>query len=227
MTSSAGLDGTRGMPESFSCPLCGRPQTRHFHADSKRHYQRCGHCDLVFVPESFFLSMEEEKALYDMHENDPRDAAYRGFLSRLFEPMLERIPETGRGLDFGCGPGPTLSLMFEEQGRTVQLYDPFYAPDEAVLDGEYDFITATEVAEHLHHPGNELERLWALLRPAGWLGIMTRRLMPEQHFPDWHYKNDPTHVIFFSDRTFLWLASRWKTTATFLGPDVVLLQKPL
>ena len=215
------------MPEPVTCPLCGSAQTRHFHSGSKRHYHRCAVCDLVFVPERFFLPVEDEKALYDMHENDPRDAAYRGFLSRLFVPMLERIPENGRGLDFGCGPGPTLSLMFEEQGRTMQLYDPFYAPDEAVLDGEYDFITATEVAEHLHCPGRELERLWALLCPAGWLGIMTSRLMPEQHFPDWHYKNDPSHVIFFSDLTFLWLAGRWTTTAIFFGPDVVLLQKPL
>ena len=215
------------MPEPVTCPLCGSAQTRHFHSGSKRHYHRCAVCDLVFVPERFFLPMADEKALYDMHENDPQDAAYRGFLSRLFEPMLERIPENGCGLDFGCGPGPTLSLMFEEQGHSMQLYDPCYAPDEAVLDGKYDFITATEVAEHLHRPGRELERLWALLRPAGWLGIMTRRLLPEQHFPDWHYKNDPTHVIFFSERTFLWLAGQWTTTAIFFGPDVVLLQKPL
>ena len=215
------------MCEPVPCPLCGSAQTAHFHVDERREYHRCSACDLVFVPAAFFVSREEEKGLYDMHENDPQDRAYRQFLSRLFKPMQERIPEHASGLDFGSGPGPTLSLMFEEQGHRVCLYDRFYAPDETVLHEKYDFITATEVAEHLHQPAFELERLWSLLRPAGWLGIMTRRLGPEQHFADWHYKNDPTHVIFFSDLTFLWLAGRWSTTATFFGPDVVLLQKPL
>lgn len=215
------------MAEPVPCPLCGSAQTGHYHADSVREYHRCSACDLVFVPAAFFVSPEEEKGLYDMHENDPRDMAYRQFLSRLFDPMQERLPDHARGLDFGSGPGPTLSRMFEEQGHRVRLYDPFYAPDTSAFRGEYDFITATEVAEHLHRPAFELERLWSLLRPAGWLGIMTRRLGPEQHFPDWHYKNDPTHVIFFSDLTFEWLANQWETTATFQGADVVLLQKPL
>jgi SAM-dependent methyltransferase len=215
------------MAEPLPCPLCGSAQTAHFHTDSVREYQRCSSCDLVFVPAPFFVLPEEEKGLYDMHENDPRDMAYRQFLSRLFDPLQERLPEHACGLDFGSGPGPTLSKMFEEQGHRVRLYDPFYAPDETALSGEYDFITATEVAEHLHRPAFELERLWSLLRPAGWLGIMTRRLDPKQQFPHWHYKNDPTHVIFFSDLTFEWLANQWETTATFHGPDVVLLQKPL
>ncbi|MEJ2328514.1 MAG: class I SAM-dependent methyltransferase [Gammaproteobacteria bacterium] len=214
------------MPEPIPCPLCGCGQTRHFHTDGRREYHRCSVCDLVFVPSDFFVSREEEKDLYDMHENDPQDMAYRQFLSRLFDPMQERIPQHASGLDFGSGPGPTLSRMFEEQGHRVRLYDPFYAPDASALHGHYDFITATEVAEHLHQPAFELERLWSLLRPAGWLGIMTRRFNPKLYFPDWHYKNDPTHVIFFSDLTFEWLANQWETTVSFHGADVVLLQKP-
>ncbi|MDX1346514.1 MAG: class I SAM-dependent methyltransferase, partial [Sedimenticolaceae bacterium] len=133
-----------------------------------REYHRCSTCDLVFVPAAFFVSRDDEKSLYDMHENDPQDMAYRDFLSRLFDPMLERLPDRASGLDFGSGPGPTLSLMFEEQGHRVRLYDPFYAPDESALREQYDFITATEVAEHLHRPAFELERLWSLLRPGGW-----------------------------------------------------------
>ncbi len=215
------------MPETLPCPLCGTSQTRLFHADASREYHRCNTCDLVFVPADFFVTREEEKGLYDMHENDPQDRAYRDFLSRLFDPMLERLPDHASGLDFGSGPGPTLSVMFEERGHRVRLYDPFYAPGKSALQQQYDFITATEVAEHLHRPAFELERLWSLLRPAGWLGLMTKRLEPEQHFPDWHYKNDPTHVIFFSDATFKLLANQWETTVHYHGPDVMLLQKPL
>ena len=33
------------------------------------------------------------------------------------------------------------------------------------------YNTATEVVEHLRHPGKELDRLWSLLKPGGNLGI--------------------------------------------------------
>lgn len=214
------------MPEACACPLCASSQTRYLVSDRRRDYHRCGTCDLVFVPERFFLSPADEKALYDMHENDPGDMAYRDFLSRLFEPMLERLPEKARGLDFGSGPGPTLSLMFEERGHEMRIYDSFYAPDAAALSGEYDFITATEVVEHLHRPAFELERLWSLLRPGGWLGIMTSRHDSAQDFLTWHYRNDPSHVIFFSERTFGWLGDEWRTEPRFPAADVALMQKP-
>ena len=214
------------MPERLVCPLCGSSRTRHRLSDERRHYHDCAQCGLVFVPERFFLPPSQEKALYDMHENDPRDMNYRGFLSRLFEPMLERLPRHASGLDFGSGPGPALSLMFEEQGHRMRIYDHFYAPDRSALAGEYDFITATEVVEHLHRPAMELERLWSLLRPGGWLGIMTSRHDAVEEFAAWHYKNDPTHVIFFSRRTFGWLADAWGTEPLFPRSDVVLLQKP-
>ena len=213
------------MPEPVTCPLCGSAQTRHFHSDSKRHYHRCAVCDLVFVPERFFLPMADEKALYDMHENNPQDAAYRGFLSRLFEPMLERIPENGCGLDFGCGPEPALAHMLEQAGCRVALYDSFYRTDKDVLHQEYDFICATELVEHLHWPGEVLTQLWSLLRPGGWLGVMTKLVLDAEAFSRWHYKNDPTHVCFFSEATWRWWADEHGAVLERRGADVILLQK--
>jgi 2-polyprenyl-3-methyl-5-hydroxy-6-metoxy-1,4-benzoquinol methylase len=66
--------------------------------------------------------------------------------------------------------------MLAEAGFEMSLYDPQFAPDRSVLTREGDFITATEVLEHLHRPAAELERLWSLLRPGGWLAVMTRRV---------------------------------------------------
>jgi len=48
-----------------------------------------------------------------MMSADPR---YRRFLARLAEPLIAHLPKGARGLDFGCGPGPTLSLMLREAG---------------------------------------------------------------------------------------------------------------
>jgi len=214
-----------------SCPLCHSRDVAVFYSESKlgaplRDYLRCQCCLLVFVPSSQFISSEQEKAEYDLHQNDSNDMGYRRFLSRLFIPLKEKITPDARGLDFGSGPGPTLSLMFEECGHSMKLFDCFYANDISVLQQTYDFITATETVEHLHHPRRELERLWYRLKPGGYLGIMTKLVIDQDAFANWHYKNDPTHVCFFSTDTFNWLSKLWNANVEFVDKDVILLQKP-
>lgn len=208
-----------------ACPLCGGLENDSFHRDRRREYDRCRTCRLVFVPPRYYLSRQEEKAEYDRHQNRPDDPGYRQFLSRLFLPLQERLRPGSQGLDFGSGPGPTLSVILTEAGHKVALYDPFYAHDPTVLTHRYDFITASEVVEHLHHPGPQLDHLYRLLRPCGLLGIMTKRVLDRAKFADWHYKNDPTHVCFFSEATFVWLAERWNAHLDIVAPDVVLIRK--
>ena len=154
---------------------------------------------------------------------DPGD---RRFLGRLAGPLAERLPPPAAGLDFGCGPGPALAAMLAERGYSVAVYDPFYAPDEAVLVPGYDFITATEVVEHLSRPGRELHRLAGLLRPGGWLAIMTKLVLDRERFAAWHYIRDPTHIGFFSRATFAWWAEREGLIPEFPADDVILLQRP-
>jgi SAM-dependent methyltransferase len=224
------------------CPLCKTPGARWMCRDEARDYFRCGTCGLVFVPPTQFVSPEAEKTRYDLHQNSPQDAEYRKFLNRLLAPMCERLAPGSRGLDFGSGPAPTLSLMFQERGHSMAIYDPFYARDSSVLEHKYDFITLTEVVEHLHEPGKELDRLWSILKPGGLLGIMTR--MPSEDcrmangtesasrinvesFVRWHYRNDLTHICFYSQSAFEWLAARWHAELTFADKDVILLSKKL
>ncbi len=207
-----------------SCPLCQNGPSRHFYQDKRRDYFRCVTCQLVFVLPEQFLSAAEEKAEYDLHQNSSHDKNYRRFLNRLFEPLNSRLASPGQGLDFGSGPGPTLSLMFAEAGHTMSIYDPFYAADISVWEYQYDFITATEVVEHLHYPQKELNRLWTCLKPDGILGIMTKLTLDKAAFAGWHYKNDLTHVCFFSKPTFVWLATQWQARLTFVGNDVILFE---
>jgi len=196
-----------------------------FHRDKRREYYRCSICWLCFVPPSQLPSEEFEKTEYDKHQNSPDDPGYRNFLSRLFIPLQTRLTPHSHGLDFGSGPGPTLSVMFEEVGQEMSLYDPFYAPDTAKLTRQYDFITASEVVEHLHDPAGDLELVWSLLKPGGWLGIMTKLALDKTAFSKWHYKNDPTHVCFFSKKTMEWLAKKWQARLFLIGNDVILFQK--
>ncbi len=216
--------GTADPNGSLGCVLCGAISTW-FYQDGNRCFLKCERCDLVFVAPQSLLSRAEERLHYDFHQNDPADPRYRRFLNRIFEPMNRRLLQRQRGLDFGSGPGPTLSLMFTEVGHTMQIYDPFYATDQSVLQGKYDFITASEVVEHFHHPGDELKRLWSLLEVDGWLGMMTKRRIASDSFATWHYRLDPTHVSFFSLKTFSWLANALQAEWSVEGPDVVLFRR--
>lgn len=180
---------------------------------------------LVFVPPAWYLDAAAERAEYALHRNSIDDPGYRRFLARLAEPLVARLPAAANGLDFGCGPGPALACMLREQGMQVAVYDPFFFPAREVLDGRYDFITATEVVEHLHRPGEELQRLWQLLRPGGLLGVMTKLVLDREAFARWHYKNDPTHVCFFSRQTWRWWARQQGAELTFIGADVILLHR--
>ncbi|MBY8275860.1 class I SAM-dependent methyltransferase [Vibrio fluvialis] len=209
-----------------SCPLCHSDDIHAYYEDAHRAYLQCQPCQLVFVNPEHRLSAQREKAFYDLHENDPNDAGYRRFLSRVCTPMLERVAPHSQGLDFGCGPGPTLSLMLEEAGYQVALYDIFYHPNEQALATTYDFMTATEVIEHLHDPHRVWQQWLNLVKPGGWIGLMTKMVKDVDAFATWHYKNDLTHVIFFSRHTFEYLAERDQLELEFIGNDVILLRKP-
>ncbi len=208
-----------------SCPLCFSAQSDFFHRDKQREYLRCRQCALVFVPVQSHLSKVDEKSYYDLHQNSPLDTGYCAFLERLSKPLLKQLKPGSHGLDFGSGPGPTLSLILEASGHHVALYDPFYAPNQRALTRQYDFITCSEVVEHLRVPGRELECLWTLLKPGGLLGIMTKRVIDQNAFSRWHYKNDPTHIVFFSEQTFNWLGKVWQVEPVYCGGDVVFFKK--
>lgn len=197
-----------------------------FHADRRRPYLRCTRCALVHVPPHFRLGREAELAEYRLHRNALDDPGYRRFLERLAQPLLARLPPGSRGLDFGCGPAPLLACLLAEQGHRVALHDSLFCPAPARLQGRYDFVTASEVVEHLHHPGRELARLWHCLADGGWLAIMTKLVRDHDAFTRWHYIRDPTHVCFFSRETWQWWARARGARLQFCDADVILLQKP-
>lgn len=217
-------------PEQFisGCPLCRSDSTKIIHQDSHskvdRPYLLCSDCDLIFVPRLFHLSPSQEKAIYDCHENNPNDLGYRKFLSRLTTPLIQHLKTGAEGLDFGCGPGPTLSVMLREAGFNVSEYDPFYSPDTAALTKKFDFVTSTEVVEHLSDPEKIFNKLFGLLKPQGVLGIMTKR-PPERGIVNWHYTKDPTHITFYSIKTFEFIASKYNCELEVVSDDTVILLK--
>ena len=210
----------------YCCPLCNTQKAELHHTDIKRSYWKCSECDLIFVPSEFHLSSEQEKAVYDQHENSPHDQGYRKFLSRAWLPLREKLTPGEHGLDFGCGPGPTLSLMAGEDGYPCTIFDLYFANSpEVLIENHYDFITSTEVIEHIAAPKTILSQLLGMLKSRGHLCLMTKRHHPEQNFSKWHYILDPTHISFYSETTFQWIAQHFRCSVEFPAPDVAILRK--
>lgn len=191
-----------------------------------RQYGTCRTCGLIQLVAEQRPDAAAARAHYLTHQNDPADAGYRSFLNRLAEPLVAHLPAGAEGLDYGSGPGPTLSLMLEEQGFRVRLYDPYFAPDADVLNHTFDFITCTETVEHFFHPAKEFERLDQMLRPGGWLGVMTEVFRDHQSFSQWRYARDPTHTCFYRPETMAWIAERFGYRMVAPHATVRLFEKP-
>lgn len=209
-----------------SCRLCERPDLEAFATIEHQTYWRCEGCEALLLDESCLPTRAEELAYYGLHENDVNDPRYRAFVSRLGDPLLECLKARSEGLDYGCGPGPALAAILREHGHAVNLYDPFFHPDAAVLNRSYDFIICCEVAEHFHRPGDEFARLDTLLRPGGLLGLMTCFRTDDRLFANWHYRHDPTHVVFYREETLRTVAARFGWTCDIPRKDVVIMRKP-
>lgn len=223
-TTRAKSSNKEGSTNTLICILCHQQKLEPFYEDHRREYLRCIHCDLVQVPAKFWLKPEQEKAEYDFHQNHFGDTGYERFLMRCAQPLLERLDSTAKGLDFGCGPAPVLCSLFAAQGYPMRYYDLYYWPNVSPLQQQYDFITATEVIEHLSNPKHTMELWMKILKPGGYLAIMTKRVKSLTAFQGWHYKNDPTHIAFYCEKTFEYLAATYSLQLTLIGSDVALLK---
>ena len=208
------------------CPVCRGAQLRVFMEVDEKSYWRCLTCEATFLDPGQRLARDDERAHYGHHQNDPGDPRYRTFLAKLVDPLLKKLHPGMRGLDYGCGPGPTLSAMLEDAGLPMALYDPFFFPSRDALQRTYDVITLSEVAEHFFEPADEFDYLGTLLRPGGWLGVMTCFQTDDERFARWHYRRDPTHVVFYRPQTFEVIAQQRGWYLEIPRKDVALFQKP-
>lgn len=211
----------------MSCVLCESLKLKEFtRADIKRDYCHCQNCDLIFVKKQFHLSAEQEKARYQEHNNSLEDQDYLNFLDALAKPLLTFLQPRAEILDYGSGPEPVLSLYLKQKGYSCAIYDPFFAPTKEALDKKYDAVIATEVAEHFFHPREELQTMLGCVKEKGLMGLLTQFHNGQEHFLSWWYPKDPTHVVFYSEKTFrFWAEQKQLTFLQSNSRSVVLLQK--
>lgn len=208
-----------------TCPVCRSHATYRLVEVDGCAYWRCRPCLASFLDPRHRPTPAAEKAEYDRHQNAIDDPRYREFLKPAAEALSEHLQPGSDILDYGCGPGPALAAMLSEQGHQVSLFDPFYRPESSVLQRDYDAITCTEVVEHFHDPASEFQRLHALLRPGGWLVVMTRFQTEDSRFAGWHYRRDPTHVVFYRPETLEQIGRRLGWAVECRPPQLALMRK--
>ncbi len=186
---------------SFPCPLC-RGGASFFKSIDSRQYLRCRRCGSVFMDSESHLSLSREKERYVEHNNDPSDRGYRRFVAEIVKRIKENFSPRDKGLDFGSGPGSPITAMLKESGYRVVEYDPFFREYPELLEKRYDYIACCEVIEHFREPGKEFKLLKDLLKEKGMLLCKTELFLAETDFVKWYYKNDPSHVFFYTSRSF-------------------------
>lgn len=214
----------------MTCPLCGSPSAR-FAAGEDRSYRHCPCCGLIFVPRAFFISREEEVRRYLEHNNSLDNAGYVAMFEKKIALLDTACPRAATVLDYGCGYEPVLKILLERRGYRADVYDENFFPGNPPRPA-YDLVISTETFEHFKTPAKEIEKILSLLAPAGHLAVMTRFYPANadgplrEDFERWYYKRDPTHIVFYSAKTFSWMARHFGLGIVYNnGEDFVVLQK--
>ena len=209
----------------MECVVCKNNSAEVFKVIDKKKYWKCNTCFAKFLDKTHYLDSKLEKNRYLEHNNNIDDISYRNFLSKLSLSLEKKLSTGDYGLEFGCGHGPALADMLRLKGYMVDLYDPFFYPNKNVLEKKYNFITCTETIEHFFNPYNEFKLLDNLLLDNAWLGIMTCFLSEESQFENWYYRKDPTHVVFYAEKTFRIIAEQRNWTCEIPTKDIALFCK--
>ena len=202
------------------CPLC-KSEAMFFKCYRNLAYYRCQICQSVFMNPDQRLDASVEKSRYDNHENHVTDSGYQNFVQPVVDAVLHNHPNTSLGLDYGCGPGPVISFLLAKEGYTLNLYDPYYFKADENLEFTYDYIILSEVAEHFYEPYQEFSFLKSRLNPAASIYIKTSLWDDEMDFMEWSYKNDDTHVFFYSQESFQWIKDEFGFTQVDFSPDFI------
>lgn len=208
------------------CPLCDHIAD-YFCSDPNeiRNYYKCSNCHSVFLDSKHFIDLHLEKKRYETHNNDVDDVRYQKFVEPITTAVQHQFLKSAKGLDYGCGTGPVASTVLKRLSyENISLYDPFFYPDKKCLSDTYDFIICCEVMEHFHNPNQEFSMLKTRLKDKGKLYCKTNLIENNTSvnaFQNWWYKDDPTHVFFYSEKTLKFIAHHFNFGRLTLDSNLI------
>jgi SAM-dependent methyltransferase len=213
----------------MNCPLCNT-EANILTAGENRQYQLCNLCGLIFVPPEFHVPAESEIARYREHENSLDSKGYVEMFMKKISLLKKYCPQVKTALDFGCGYEPVLKALLEKEGIKTEIYDLIFFPD-LPKNKTFDLVISTETFEHFKNPIKDIQRAASCVSPSGFLAVMTRfypmkkEIPCEESFLEWYYKRDLTHIVFYTSKTFEWLAKKIRFKIIYDNQfDFVLLQ---
>jgi hypothetical protein len=207
---------------TLSCPLCHSVSPQPIAYDEN--YILCKNCNLIYLHPHLRVDPETERKRYLLHQNNSEKQGYIDFLNKIIVPALLLLDSGMSGLDYGCGPSPVLSGLLQKKGIGCENYDPFFFPK--VLQNQYQFIISTECFEHFYDPFQEITKITHLISPRGYLMIMTEWWQDLDHFKNWHYKRDYTHVCFYHYSTMQYISKNFGFKIVYKDLErVVIFQK--
>ncbi len=192
-----------------NCILCNKETSEEI--DKKgRIYHFCDYCGFISLDSFFYLSFQDQKERYSLHNNNLENKGYVSWLEAFTEKaVVPWIDKGGKILDYGSGPNPVLQKLLISRGYKADYYDKFF--HDYPCTGLYDAVTSTEVIEHVEDPSAFLQIIINRLKPGGILAVKTSFVTGSRdQFLSWWYKEDTTHISFFSYKTFLFLSELLK-----------------
>ena len=209
------------------CRICNTSSPV-FYQDTRPFY-KCPDCFLIFTNQLPEKSFEEAHYKSQWKETDP------GFWKEQAEAVASYIKNYGdpkRVLDFGAGSGE-LSKELENMGYQMTTLEPMVDGylKEQNYPFKFDVVIAIEVIEHLPDVWGELEQIEKVLAPGGIIIIstsLTNRFISapnvDEIFKDWWYKDDPTHLSFFCNRTLSVMADKRNYDIDIHGDKVFIIR---
>lgn len=212
-----------------SCRLC-EGQTSVVFKDT-RVFFACTTCGLIFS--DCHLTEQEKQAHYIGQYNNgfnwEHEACY-------FINFFPRGKKDLKILDYGSGGG-YLANELKNVGYAVDCYEPMFHGEfnRSQNSGLYDFLILNEVIEHVEDLISVLNNIYYSLKLGGQVLIktaITDNIISdpynfEHNFREWWYKDDLTHISFFSTLTYEFICANMFTSFEIVQQDIlsVLLQK--
>jgi SAM-dependent methyltransferase len=184
-------------------------------SDALVYYAICSNCAFCFAPQIHAWPPETfEQWIYNdtYVEVDPD---YLGARPRnnadLLCQLFPQAPQA-RHLDYGGGNG-LLANLLRERGWDSNSYDPLIERDKAQESrGQFDFITAFEVFEHVPDVAALIRDIDQLRAPTGILLFSTvlsdGEVQPNKSLRWWYAAPRNGHISLFSRKSLAVLASR-------------------
>jgi hypothetical protein len=183
------------------CPLCDATGCARFFEDRRRSYYWCESCGLLFVPKAGHIAFEDEKKRYELHDNNIGNSGYVQFLEETVT-VIEGLPMVDkRIIDFGSGKNRVLGELFRERGLFIDSFDPLYDIGKEFLNRKYTVLVLCEVIEHFRDLKHEARVIREMVDTNGVILLRTNICPPLENFSAWWYKEDMTHINFFTRKS--------------------------